>query len=281
MTRLRTQVCYAVFFLVNLLLSPTSFASTVQVIQTPDGLPYRILPGLQPNELWIVDRGTGFFRLYESGGLWDLENIETGHMNDACGPDSLGRLYCSFYGSDVPGGGMFVFDASTHAILDSRMISPDFPVKGLTLSSDETSLFLVGKSWPGSWVESASHSDSGIIWEIDLTSPTYDIVDQGITAALPETIFYSESEFGPDKLFVFTGEVSTFGDPFSSRLDVISVESGLPRVSQIYAGHMNWNYSNTIIDWPYGEHLIALCNSSVYHEMDIERYLHGLWIIHT
>jgi hypothetical protein len=255
-------------------------ASSVQVIPIADGQLYRIIPGVQSGEFWIVNKGTGLIRLVESGGIWQTEDLAIDHMYDACGPDSRGNIYCSCRPCES-GCGIAIFDTMETPPSVIENIPLQNGSYGAVLSPDEDFLYSIGCTWAGWGGESRTHRDTGIIRGIDLTSPTYDVFDQGITAALPETMYYAAFETGTDKLFVFCSERFPVEPPEASTLDVLLVEIGFPRASQIPVSTADYYYCNAIIEWPYGDHLIAICNSFISTYWGLESNLHGLWIIDT
>jgi hypothetical protein len=266
---------------------PMQGSSVVQTIDVAGARPERILPGVSGSDFWIVNTGYGLLHLYEPRpDVWDCTELPIGPVYDACGPDAGGLIYCSFFSSSIPAGGFYVFDCAGGSVQQTVLLCSDCPIKGVALSSDESRLYVLGRGWPrlgqsGDWGESDAHPDSGIVWEIDITSPDYDVLDQGITAALPTTIHYVESVTGPDKLFIFCSEIFSLAKPRSCRVDVISLVPGLPREAQILSPFQDYFYLNDLVEWSDEDPLIALCNSFIYSEPEHPEYMDGLWIINT
>ena len=246
----------------------------------------RILDGLSPNDVWIVEPGIGLGNLIEvQPDVWEYNEYVTNSGQDACGPDSNGYIYMSTYSIDYPGGGFQIFDCDSKIIIDTILLCQDFPVHGLTISNDETKLYVTGRSWPrfgegGSFGQGFNHPDTGIVWEVDLTSQSYDVLTLGYTAALPETIFYEEVDWQNDRLYVYCAEIYD-SNPQYGLLDVLSVERALPRLEQIQCPAQEWKFVNAIIDWSDSDPLIALCAEDIHIFDNAPEYLDGLWIINT
>jgi len=124
--------------------------------------------------------------------------------------------------------------------------------------------------------------DSGIIWEIDLVSQGFPILDQGVLAALPQSLFYVETDSGTDKLLAYCVEIHSMEFPRASRTDIIALVRGLPREEQILCTFVSeYCYANNIVAWSPDEFLAALCNTHIYYESDCPEYMDGIWIINT
>ena len=195
-----------------LLLPGLAFASAIITqIPTPDRYPYRIFDGTEDDSYWIVTISGGLMLLErDASGYWTTTEYPIGYVSDAAGPDSRGWLHCSCYIPET--GAMYlIFDCTQKVVHQSILLGSDYQLSGVCLSPDETSAFVLGMDWPrigeigGSYIESGAHPDSGILWRIDLNTLT--VADQGITAALPSTIYYAETTSGPGKILVSTKAV--------------------------------------------------------------------------
>ncbi len=276
------KVIIIVSLLTFILASQSLFAATVlDEIQTTDFKPERILVGCQPNEYWIVDSGDGLILLEENPpGNWTYSHYPIGYVTDATGPDSIGRIYCSSY-IDGAGSVIQVFDCFNRVVVDNIYITSDSRLRGLTLSPDNSYIYVLNWGWPVfgesySWVESAAHQDSGIIWQIDTSTLT--VVDQGITCALPETIYYAETISGRDRLLISAREVAAISYGVGSIVDVILPVRGLPRETWMVSPRSPMPYRNDFFLWSEEDMLVAMCCAT---EPDIREpeFMAGLWII--
>jgi hypothetical protein len=265
---------------------PMQASSVLNMIDLGDGAPYKILPGIQGNDYWVVTKQMDFVHLIETQpNIWQADEIEGVSGYDACGPDSNGKIYISTFSDEYPGGGFQVFNTSTVEIEDTVILSSDCPVSGITISPDETKLYLLGLSWPkidqgSGFGQGWLHPDSGIVWEVDLTSPSYPIRNQGITAALPETIYYHEVEEGNDKLYIYCSEIHAPNIQYAI-LDVHEISRALPRIDQIHVPEVEWYYHNNVVRWSEDCQYLALCSCIIKNYPDNPEYLDGLWIIDT
>jgi hypothetical protein len=259
-------------------------AGVLQELITPGSSAYRILPGAQQSEFWIVDRDNGLILLRESPpGTWNTTSYPIGRVYDACGPDANGYIYSCCWPTQS-GETLLVFDSggSPPCVVESLYFGQGGIISGATLSPDETELYVIGTDWGGSSVDSDEHVDSGILWQIDLESPGYPVLQQGVLAALPQTIYYAESDIADDKLIVYCVELHSLMRPAACRTDFIALVQGLPRQSQLLTPFVpEYLYCNEVVDWSDEDPLVALCNSFIYSEPEHPEYMDGLWIINT
>jgi hypothetical protein len=260
--------------------------SIINVIDTLNGHPCRILSGTSPNEFWICEPGVGLGNLVEpQSGIWEYTEYITNSGQDACGPDLYGKIYLSDYSQDYPGGGFQVFDTNLKIIEDTILLSESSPTSGIALSPDQSSLILLGWGWPVlgegmGFYDGFRHPDTGIIWEIDLTSHNYEIMNQGYTAALPKTLFYETNSNEFDQIYVYCAEIQS-PPSINGLLDVLNVDRALPRTTQLNCPAIEFNYVNAIIDWSYSDPFVAVCAENVLKIDNAPEYLEGLWIINT
>jgi hypothetical protein len=274
---------FASALILFMLLTPGATASSIlQTLAVPGSEPYRILSGVQANEYWIVVHGVGLVLLYQNGqGAWALSSPYGDHLYDATGPDSNGRIFCSAF-NETDGSYVWVFDCSQRAIISRITLGADYPLAGLCLSPDESSLFVLGDDWPrlgqpgGSFIESLGHPDAGIVWQIDTATGV--IVDRGACAALPETIYYAQCETGPDKLFISSETTAADSSTAVSALDVLNVERGFPRQTVIWTQASLMPYCIDVLNWSATEPLIAaMCPADNYDSNPDGHY--AIWII--
>ena len=134
--------------------------------------------------------------------------------------------------------------------------------------------------WPrlgesGDPFDSAFHADTGILWEIDTS--TLQIVDQGITGALPETIFCTDSS----SLLVSAHQHHRLNWSSTSMVDIILRQRGLPRTSQIRCAWPGSSpYTWDFLPWSDEAPLVAMC-CGIDPSMNDPDYMAGLWIIDT
>ena len=268
----------------GLLLCPSAgLGSTIlNTIYAPNTEFYRVLAGTQPDQYWVVDSGAGLRLLAQDQlGNWSLSNDYGCPLYDAVGPNQQGLIFTSS-GLQDSSSGLCIFNSSSRTVVDSVSLGPDYPIRSLCISSDGGYVYMLGWDWPrvgqsGSFFDSGGHRDSGIIWKIDTS--TFAVVDQGITAALPETIFYADSESGP-RLFVSTQEIAAWNTSMASAVDIISSARGLPRENQMLSPRNTEDDRNDFIKWSDTEPLVAMC-CGVDTYMHDPQYMAGLWIINT
>jgi len=258
-------------------------AEIICEIPLTDREPDRILESPQSGEYWVVMRANGLLRLSEDeNGNWSTEEYVIIPIYDATGPDANGLLYLSF--ADYGQSGVYVFDCATHQIVDTVTLGTDYPMRGLTLSNDETKLYVLGWDWPrvgelnGGWVETTVHRDSGIVWEID--TDTKEVTDQAPVSALPETIHYTSC----DTLLVYSEEVhyrfDISPDTAVAMIDVLQIEPRLGRITQIETLFGGMYYENDFIEWSPEDSQIAMFASLLdWTWQGDERYISGVWVI--
>jgi len=257
---------------ITLLMTRSYAHNEFDFIQIADTKNKRILYDNNINGYWVASWPHGLILLTEDQpGQWSYQRYILDWVYDICGPDSNGYLYCTHWRLPEDSG-IYVFNTITRTVVYDIDPFPGHKLTGLTLNQDETRLYVLGRtssqSW-GSWME----PDTGIVFEIDITSPTYDILDQGITSALPSTIYYSESNTGPDKLVIYCIQMNHYTEyrrvP-ECRTDIIEVSPGLPRVAQLRTSFQGSKpFYNDMIKWSDDPPLVALLNMQAwfaYHE---------------
>jgi len=168
---------FCAFVFVLAMQVPVQASSVLQTIERPGSHVYRILAGTASGEYWVADLGNGLRLLTEdSQGIWTCSQPFGDPLYDFTGPDINGYFYCSDYSLET-GSCVRVFDCDMKTILQTIALGTDYPVTGLSLSSDMTNLFVLGQDWPRlgesySFIDSGGHRDSGIVWKIDTTSLT-------------------------------------------------------------------------------------------------------------
>ena len=264
--------------------TPIQATTILNEIDTLDAEPYRILPGMTPDEYWIVDKWNGLILLKEDPpGTWTTEYYPIDRLFDACGPDSRGYIYCCVWPWDADGT-VAVFDstATPPSVIETVNLGGRYIVSGAELSPDESSLYVIGTDWGGPSYESGTHPDTGIIWELDLTSPGFPVINQGVLPALPQSLIYIEPEYGPDRLFVYCIEREFSVRPYASKLEVLEIAPGFPHLTQLIVPFAEeYIYHNPMVFWDQGETLIALSNPYCYEVQNDPRYKDGLWLIDT
>lgn len=279
LSTLRTAGVSALLLL--LLAYPSHASAILYSFESPDSNYYRVLPGTETGEYWIVSRGEGLQLItVDENGIWQLEGMYGYGQYDAIGPDYRNRIYCT----GLPGlnSGISVFNCSQQQrdVEDTLILGADYPLNCLALSPDQSSLYVVGYDWPrigecGSPLDVGAHLDSGIIWQIDLNTMT--INDQNITAALPENVFYVDNPSGPDKLYVSTEQGMIYNNKILCVTDVL-LASGMSRQSQIYSPVIFEQYRNDFLQWSDDPPRIAmLCNEDV--DLEEEQYHAGIVLI--
>ena len=273
-----------VLLLMILFLAQPSEAQITDEIDTLGHDPYRILPGVQPNENWIVVDAFGLLRLSEDQeGNWTVGEYPLSYIHDACGPDLSGKIYASFRNTGQSG--VYVFNATSRIIEDTILVGTDYVVTGLTLSDDESKLYLLGWDWPrvgglGSSAESSVHRDSGIVWEIDLA--TRQVTDQGIVGGWPETVIYTEN----DTLLIYPHEkhylFDVGPDTTVTKIDIVSTSPNLARITQIQTLRNLGPYFDEFVRWSDEDPLVAMFASELdITQLDNYEYQSGIWIINT
>ena len=259
--RMRTLAIILFAFCILLQAKIAGASTILQTVDIPGSYVFRILGGSQPDEYWIVDVASGLRLLYQDAlGHWACSAPYGNHLQDATGPDSQGRIYCTDYSAST-GSYIWVFDCNQRSVISTIYLGPDYPLRGLCLSPDESSLFVLGYNWPrigqhySGFIASAGHPDAGIVWQIDTATGT--IVDQGVCDALPETIFCASSEEGPDRLFISTQTTAASDQSAESSINVLSVERGLPRLSRIWALASLMPYRLDFLKWSTTDSYIA------------------------
>jgi hypothetical protein len=259
-------------------------ANTITEIQVPSHKVYRILEYSPLNTYWIVSQPYGLICLSEDQNEeWQYIGYPTPYIYDATGPDSNGIIYLTYVNGDETG--VYLFSCISRSIEDSIILGTDYALTGLCLSNDETRLYVIGYDWPrigeyGGAGETTVHRDSGLLWEIDTT--TLEVLDQCHVSALPETIYYTDS----NTLLIDNQEehycFNIGPDCEETFIDVITLESRLSRIAQIPSITTVCQYYRDIIRWSDEEHLVALINAGVdYYRTDNEKYDDAIWIINT
>jgi hypothetical protein len=259
-------------------------AYTSHEIQIPGHKVCRILKYAPSNTYWVVSQPYGLICLYEDQYEgWQYISYPTPYIYDATGPDSNGIIYLTYVNGNETG--VYLFSCISRSIEDSIILGTDYALTGLCLSTDETSLYVIGYDWPrigeyGGPGETTVHRDSGLLWEIDTT--TLEVLDQCSVSALPETIYYTDS----DTLLVdnqeehFCFEISH--DCEYTMIDVITTELRLSRIAQIPSITNLCQYYRDIIRWSDEEPLVALINANIdYNRIDDYKYDDAIWIINT
>lgn len=260
-------------------------AEVLATIDTPGRCPYRILDDPQSGAYWILLRWGGLSLLAEDeNGDWSSTEFIIEPVYDAAGPDAQGRMYLSF--ADYGTSGVYVFDCASKTIEHTIVLGTDYLMRGLALSTDETRLYVLGWDWPrvGQWhsgyPESASHRDSGLLWEIDTS--TFQVLRQGVVSALPKTIYCADN----DVLLVYSNEVHWLFDIMpqskAAMIDVVVTEPTLERVAQIQTIFSDSDYNCDFIDWSDQEPLVTMFASSLdWNQEDNYEYMSAIWIINT
>jgi hypothetical protein len=137
----------------------------------------------------------------------------------------------------------------------------------------------VGEFWDG-WAASASHRDSGLLWEIDTS--TYQVLREGVVSALPKTIYCADN----DVLLVYSNEVHWLFDIMpqskAAMIDLVGTEPTLERVAQIQTIFSDSDYNCDFIDWSDEQPLVAMFASSLdWSQEDDYEYMSAIWIINT
>jgi hypothetical protein len=235
-------------------------ATPSNVIYIPDGELNRIIPDPQHNRYWVVDESNGLVLLNEPnppGGTWNWQKFPIGPVIDAAGPDTQGRLYCSFTDYKTIKG-IFIFDCASASVIDT--IALDYAPRGLVLSSDETRLYVVSYTWPqfGDYPNKTfadMHPETGLLLEIDIANKT--VLRSVATGAMPETVYYTKC--GEDeRVVVGTNEMRTVSGPGefgfayggSAPHDVFDLATFNRLEPRIYAPYQYSDYSNIIVSWP-------------------------------
>jgi hypothetical protein len=249
--------------------------SILNTIDIEDSQPYRILKGYSTNEYWIVDDVDGLIRLFETApNVWVNTQYSFDGIFDAAGPDANGYLYCTFMNSSGPG--VYVIDCTTTPpiIVHTIMFNSTYYMCNSIISPDESKLYVTGTTWWDMTGASTGHPDTGLLWEIDLTSPSYPILDQCTIAALPDALLYvtSSTEYVPDKIFIHCNQQIIYPNGSKAIIDVIDLNpNGLHRSAQIDCPFLPETSYCDLIKWSDQDPLIALCSAMT----DYSQYLSG------
>ena len=264
------------------------YAEPQGIITVPNGNLFRILPDLQSNRYWILNREHGLVLLTENPpGEWSTQTFNIGDVRDITGPDSSGKIYCSFGGNPA---GVHVFDTSTYSVV--RTLSLDRYPRCMVLSPDETKLYVCVYQWPLLGVrgehadrfDTLEHRDGGRVLEIDLS--TGQVLREATVGSLPETMYYFYSP-GNDRILVNTDEILPITDdpPWGiglgtvTRIDNISVASFsrmTPRIECMYAYS---EFTNDFFEWPGNDPLLGQCHIGVGDIYGYEHMRDAIWLI--
>jgi len=228
-----------------------------------------IHPDILPDRYWAESYGTGLHLIAKENDEWSVSSYTLGDVRGFTGPDSQGRLYCSFGGNPA---GVYVFDSTSEAVVDT--ISLNYFPRGLVLSPDESKLYVCAWEWPsladgerlegpGGTSPSDEHPDKGLVLEIDIA--THAILRSVNVGTFPEAIHYAELS-GGDRIVACTGQSRRYfwkGDPAIKAghfqlLDIVDVDTFTltePRIEVASYGYFT--------DWPGEGSLIAFCTKNL------------------
>ena len=275
------------------------FCSTVraqpdEVLTVSGNAVDRILPDRLPDRYWLLEYERGLVLLSRTNGEWDTAEYAIGDLRDVAGPDSQGRLYCTYVGSPP---GIHIFDCATASVVDT--IPLNYYPRGLVLSADESKLYVCAWGWPPLTEpefdpnRSYQHAsaDSGLVLEIDIAS--HSILRTATVGGMPETICLMPSSAGA-RLLVSTGEFKYRSQRDREPIDPDLVYGGFTPVDAVDVGTFvrlehrvectfpGFPCTNALIPWPGDDALVALCcarpfsGSPDYAPAD---YTHGIRLI--
>ena len=259
------------------------------IIHIPDAKLVRILPDPVPNRYWVVDKFSGLILLSQPqppDGPWDWQKYPIGPVIDAAGPDSQGRLYCSF--SDYKTiKGVHIFDCASASVIDT--IDLDYLPRALALSSDEARLYVVAYGWPsfGQFPDESladMHPDSGLLLEIDIATKA--VLRSAATGALPETVHYIKCG-EVERVLVGTGEGHTVSEPGefgyacgkSAPVDIFDISTLTRLEPRIYVQYGWSSYRNAMLDWTFNGCYVAICCYFPFRAPDRPEMDDAIWII--
>jgi len=175
--------------------------------------PRRIIEDNQEYRLWILNYSHGTILLSFDGENWSTEEYQLDEVRDMTGPDSQGYLYITVAG-DNPG--ILVFNTADASVVDTIPLN-HYPA-GLTLSPDESMLYVCAFEWPpiegpeyGSgegnlYQITSAHPDKGLVLEVNIS--THAVERSVNVGTYPYTIYFADLPDG-DKLVVSTYQTVT------------------------------------------------------------------------
>ncbi len=272
----------------------TARAQPDQVLTVTGGAVVRILPDPLPDRYWILEHGSGLVLLSKANGAWNTMDYAIGDLRDIAGPDSDGRLYCTYVGSPP---GISVFDCATTSIVDT--IPLNYYPRGLVLSPDESKLYVCAWGWPPLTEpefdpnRSYQHAsaNSGLVLEIDIAS--HSILRTATVGGMPETICLVPSVAGA-RLLVSTGEFKYRspgdGEPLDPELvyggftvvDAVDVSTFTRLEHRVECTFPSFPGTNALVRWPGDDALVALCCAEPFSGSPVhaaEDYTHGIRLI--
>jgi hypothetical protein len=183
-------------------------AQPIEDLQVTSGRLRRIAEDITEYRYWILNYSQGAVLLSFDGESWLLDEYPLGEVRDMTGPDSQGYLYFTVAGYNP---GILAFNTASATVVDTIPLN-HYPA-GLTLSPDESMLYVCAFEWPpieepeyGSgegnlYQITNAHPDKGLILEVDIS--THAVERSVNVGTYPNTIYYASLP-GGDKLVVST-----------------------------------------------------------------------------